>query len=215
MSMQTKTIMLTATSAILFAALAMLAQQPAQTPGNGNNAATATVNVQSLIKATDEEWRVINPKLQAVTTARQAVMTYTAATGGRVGFGGPAGTDSFDGPGNGIGGGRGGRGGGGGGRGFGGMGGGRGGSGGGGRGGPGRPAGRGGGGANAVGSALAELNTALADTTSTPEQVKAKVAAVRTARQRAAADLAEAQQALLPLLTPDQEATMVSLGYID
>ena len=68
---------------------------------------------------------------------------------------------------------------------------------------------------NAVGTALAELTTALADTTSTPEQIKAKLAAVRNARQKAAADLAAAQKALLPLLTADQEATLVSLGYLD
>ena len=64
-------------------------------------------------------------------------------------------------------------------------------------------------------TALAELTTAIADTTSTPEQIKTKVEAVRTARQKAVSDLATAQKALLPLLTADQEALLVSLGYID
>ena len=60
-----------------------------------------------------------------------------------------------------------------------------------------------------------ELKTALADTSSTPEQVKAKLDAVRSARQKAAADLATALKNLLPLLTADQEAILASLGYID
>lgn len=64
-------------------------------------------------------------------------------------------------------------------------------------------------------TALAELTTAIADTTSTPEQIKTKVGAVRTARQKAVSYLATAQKALLPLLTADQEALLVSLGYID
>ena len=68
---------------------------------------------------------------------------------------------------------------------------------------------------NAVSSALAELTAALADTTSTPEQIKVKLAAVRTARQKAVVDLAAAQKALMPLLTADQEAMLVSLGYLD
>ena len=62
---------------------------------------------------------------------------------------------------------------------------------------------------------MTELKTALADTATTPEQAKAKVMAVRDARKKAAADLAKAQSNLLLLLTPDQEATLVSLGYID
>jgi hypothetical protein len=223
--MHTRKLMLAGISSILFLTTMASAQPAPQTqqPASGQSAQTGVASVQSLIKATDEEWKVINPKLQAVVTARQSVMTYTASTGGRGGFGGGPnfGTDSFDGPGNGIGGGRGGRGGGPGGPGgfggpggpggqnFGGGGGGRGGRG----GGPGGPGG--GNSNNAVSAALAELATAVADTTSTPEQIKAKLAAVRTARQKAASDLAAAQKALLPLLTADQEATLASLGYID
>jgi len=218
--MRTKTIILTATSAILCAAAVLTAQQPQQPASqavNEGKAAAETTNLQALLKATDEEWRVINPKLQAVVTARQAVLTYTTSAARFGGFGGPNfGADSLEGPGNGFGG-RGGRGGG---RGA----------------GPGRPGGqmpdfpagqmpdfpgggRGGpggpGGNNQVGTALTELKTALADATSAPEQIKARLAAVRAARRKAASDLAEAQKALLPLLTPDQEVTLVSLGYID
>ncbi len=225
--------LLTGIASALFLSMTLAAQSaPGQSAqaGPGGNAATATAatdSLQSLIKATDEEWKVINPRLQAVVTARQAVMTYTATAAGRGGFGGGPnfGTDSFDGPGNGIGGGRGGRGGPGGFGGFGGPGGpggpdfggggGRGGRG----GGPGGPGGfggpGGGGGSNPVSAALAELKTALADTSSTPEQIKTKLDAVRNARQKAATDLATAQKKLLPLLSASQEATLVSLGYLD
>jgi hypothetical protein len=242
-------IMLAGISPLLFLAIVLAAQTPQN--GTGNNAPAATASspsIQTLIKATDEEWRVINSKLQAVITARLAVMTYTASAGGRGGFGGGPGfgPDSFNGPGNGM---RGDRGGGFGGPGdpsaFGGFGGpggpgGRGGPGnrGGGPGGfgggpdgpggfagiPGGPGGFGGvpdgpggfaGNNNAVSTALSELTTALDDATSTPEQIKARLAAVRSARQKAAAELAVAQKALLPLLTADQEARLVSLGYLD
>jgi hypothetical protein len=204
-------------SSILFLAITLIAQSTPPTANAGSE------SLQSLIKATDEEWKVINPRLQAVVTARQAVMTYTATNQGRGGFGGGPnfGSDSFAGPGDGMGGGRGGGRGGFGGPGgpggpdFGGGGGGRGGRGGGpgGFGGPGGPGG--GNGNNAVGTALAELKTALADASSTPEQIKARLEAVRNARRKAAADLASAQKNLLPLLAPDQEATLVSLGYLD
>ena len=181
-------------------------------------------SVKLLIKATDEEWKVIGPKLQAVVAARQAVMTYTANAFGRGGFGGPGdfGADSLNGPvadspgfggrfgrGGGPGGPEGGRG-----RegfdpaAFAAMAAARGGP------GPGGPGGFGGV-SNAVSTALAELKTALADPTSSPVQLKTKLAAVRSARQKAALDLATAQKNLLRLLTADQEATLVSLGYID
>ncbi len=233
--MHSRRYLISGISSVFFGALALTAQPaPQAATGGSAPAASATApSVQSLMKATDEEWKIIGPKLQAVTTARQAAISYTASAGGRGGFGGGPGfgTDSFEGPGNGMGGGRGGGGGGRGGGfggpggpggGFGGPGGpggpgnqgggGRGGGGGGRGGGPGGP---GGGGNNAVSTALAELTTAIADTTSTPEQIKTKVGAVRTARQKAVSYLATAQKALLPLLTADQEALLVSLGYID
>jgi len=78
------------------------------------------------------------------------------------------------------------------------------------------PGGPGGFGAdNPVSSALAELKKAVDDPTTPPAQIKDKLAAVRRARQRAAADLAIAQKALLALLTADQEVILVSLGYLD
>ena len=62
---------------------------------------------------------------------------------------------------------------------------------------------------------MTELKTALDDTATTPEQAQAKLMAVRDARKKAVADLAKAQNNLLLLLTADQEAMLVSLGYID
>jgi hypothetical protein len=60
-----------------------------------------------------------------------------------------------------------------------------------------------------------ELRTILADPNATLEQIKDKVAVVRHARQEAKAELAAARKDLLQLLTLDQEATLVSLGYLD
>jgi hypothetical protein len=219
-------------SSVLLLSIGLIAQRGPEPAQSRPPASTGIESVKPLIKATDEEWKVIGPKLQSVVTARQAVMTYTANAFGRGGFGGPGdfGTDSFNGPssdGPGFGGGRFGRGGGA----PGGADGGRGREGfdpaafaamAAARGGPGGPGGPGGGGPggfgginNAVSTALADLKTALADPTSTPLQLKTKLAAVRSARQKAAVDLATAQKNLLRLLTADQEATLVSLGYID
>jgi hypothetical protein len=227
-TIQGRTVMNTALagiSSVLLLSIGLIAQRGPD-PSPSRPPATAGIDsVKPLIKATDEEWKVIGPKLQAVVTARQAVMTYTANAFGRGGFGGPGdfGSDSLNGPlADSLGfGGRFGRGGGGpggpeGGRGregfdpaaFAAMAAARGGP------GPGAPAGFGGIN-NAVSTALAELKTALADPTSSPVQLKTKLAAVRSARQKAALDLATAQKILLRLLTADQEATLVSLGYID
>ncbi len=62
---------------------------------------------------------------------------------------------------------------------------------------------------------LLDLKTALADKNATPEVIQEKVAAVRRAIQKARADLDGAQKDLLPLLTADQEAILVDLGYLD
>jgi hypothetical protein len=72
-----------------------------------------------------------------------------------------------------------------------------------------------GGGDSVVTPALADLQAALADGETTPEQLKDKVAAVRMARHKARDKLQAAQKELLELLTPDQEAVLLGLGYID
>jgi hypothetical protein len=118
--------------------------------------------------------------------------------GGRGGFDGPGGRGGFGGGGPGGGGGRGAF-----------MGGGPG-------GGPGGPGGPGGfGRSNPVTAALADLKTTLADKTATPQQVREKVDAVRTARAKAIADLEAAQNELCELLTTDQQAVLVSERLLD
>jgi hypothetical protein len=67
----------------------------------------------------------------------------------------------------------------------------------------------------AVMQKLAELQTTLADPNATSEQLKEKMTAVRSVRQKAKVDLASARKDLLQLLTLDQEATLVSLDYLD
>jgi hypothetical protein len=63
--------------------------------------------------------------------------------------------------------------------------------------------------------ALMELQTVATDPNATTEQIKEKATAVRTVRQKAKADLAAAQKDLVQLLTQDQEAMLVVLGYLD
>jgi len=63
--------------------------------------------------------------------------------------------------------------------------------------------------------ALMELRTVATDPNAIPEQIKEKAAAVRITRQKAKAELVAAQKDLLPLLTQDQEAILVVLGYLD
>lgn len=66
-----------------------------------------------------------------------------------------------------------------------------------------------------VGMAQSELQAALADPKSTPEEIAVKVSEVRKATERARAELDKAQWELLPLLTIDQQAVLVNLGYLD
>jgi Spy/CpxP family protein refolding chaperone len=81
------------------------------------------------------------------------------------------------------------------------------------------PPGFGGGGGAAgdsvINQALNELQTAIDDSKTTPVQLNEKVAAVRAARKKAREKLDLAQKDLLLLLTPEQEAVLVRLGYLD
>jgi Spy/CpxP family protein refolding chaperone len=256
------------------AVLAVVGPVPAQPPGGGLD------DVKKQLGASDEEWKVIQPKLQKVITARQTLAADARGPAmGFGGFGGGRGGFGFGGfggpPGGGFGGFPGGPGG------FGGPpqpgqvmpaplrdqlqlsteqkkqldelqkevdarlakiltdeqkkqlkdiqqgpgGGPPGGPGGGFPGGPGGPGGFGGpppgglaGGpvaSNAISQAQADLKTTLADPKHTADEVKEKVAAVRKARQKVRGELETAQKDLLKLLTPEQEATLVGLGYID
>ena len=63
--------------------------------------------------------------------------------------------------------------------------------------------------------AMTDLQTAAADVKASPDELKKKVAAVRTARQKARNNFEAAEKELLEMLSPDQEAVLVGLGYLD
>lgn len=71
------------------------------------------------------------------------------------------------------------------------------------------------GGPDLIAVAIAELQAVLADPKSTPEQIKIKVEAVREAKDKVAKELAAAREELRLLVTPDQEAILVSQGYLE
>jgi Spy/CpxP family protein refolding chaperone len=68
---------------------------------------------------------------------------------------------------------------------------------------------------NSVTPALTALNTALADEKSTPEEIQQRVDAVRAARQKAHEELEAAQKDLQLLLTPEQQAVLLTQGVLD
>jgi hypothetical protein len=68
---------------------------------------------------------------------------------------------------------------------------------------------------NSVQILLAELQTLLGDTSTSDKQLFDKLTAIRSARAKAARELDAAQQDLKLLLTTDQLAVLVSLGYMD
>jgi hypothetical protein len=79
------------------------------------------------------------------------------------------------------------------------------------------PPGMGGGGSgnNAVMQKLTDLQKTLADPKATPEELKEKIAAVNKERKKAKAELEAAQKDLRKLLTADQEAILIGLGFLD
>jgi hypothetical protein len=68
---------------------------------------------------------------------------------------------------------------------------------------------------NAIQKATQELQEVLRDNTAKPEQIKAKLAALRTAKEKAMKDLAAAQNELKKDLTVKQEAILVLSGYLN
>jgi hypothetical protein len=161
--------------------------------GLGPGGAGSLESVKVQIRASDEEWKVIGPKLRKVVAARQAAETglstgESSNTGGpRGGFGGAP--PDARGPGPAA------------------------------RGGPDRPPGGGpfgfAGRDSAIALALADLQAATANPKTPPDELQKKVAAVRLARQKARDRLEAAKKELLELLAPDQEAVLVGLGYLD
>ncbi|MGB2806776.1 MAG: hypothetical protein WBC22_03485 [Sedimentisphaerales bacterium] len=68
---------------------------------------------------------------------------------------------------------------------------------------------------SAVGKATQELQEVLRSETAKPEQIKAKLTALRTAKEKAKKDLATAQKELKEKLTVKQEAILVLSGYLN
>jgi hypothetical protein len=68
---------------------------------------------------------------------------------------------------------------------------------------------------SAIEKATQELQEVLRGNTAKPEQIKAKLAALRTAKEKATKDLAAAQNELKKDLTVKQEAVLVLSGYLN
>ena len=69
--------------------------------------------------------------------------------------------------------------------------------------------------AEPLSQALTDLQSAVADSKSTEKQLKDQLAIVRAAREKARKETNAAQKELLQVLTKDQEAALLSLGYLD
>jgi hypothetical protein len=145
--------------------------------------------LKEALKATDEEWAVLQPLIEKVQTKQRETMT--SRFGGMFGGRGP--------------GGGGGGGGGGGDRGAG-----AGGNTGGGAGGGGDRGGDRGGSPESQ-----ALRTALESDSTSAEDLKAKLTAVREARKKSAAELEAARTDLAKVLSVRQEAVLVSMGVLD
>lgn len=176
------------------------AASPAPSAGGGDRNAEfrqrMNDRLKAALKASDDEWAVIQPLLEKVQTAQRATM-------GGGGFGGGGRRQRGGGGGNGGGGNNGG-----------GQQNSPGGPGGGGPGGPGGPGGfrgpRGG------GSPESEaLRTALESDSTSADDIKAKLQALRDSRKKAAGDLEQAREDLKKVLTLRQEATLVEFGLLD
>jgi len=61
---------------------------------------------------------------------------------------------------------------------------------------------------------LEELQKALESDTTSPEEIKSKLQALRDARKKATAELEQAQEDLRKVLTQRQEATLVMMGML-
>ena len=136
--------------------------------------------LKEALKATDEEWAVLQPLVEKVQTKQRETMA--SRFGGFFGGRGPGGGDRGTGGGD-----RGTSGGGGGDR-----------------------------GGDRGGSPESQaLRTALDSDSTSAEDLKAKLAAVREARKKAAAELEAARADLAKVLSVRQEAVLVSMGVLD
>jgi len=143
--------------------------------------------LKELMAANDDEWKVIWPKVQKVQELQRGANSGGRGMMGMLFGGGGGGRRN------------------------------RGGNGGGGGGGGGGFAGGGGGNTNPspVQEKAQDLQTLLSDKEAKPEDIKAKLAALREARTQAKADLTKAQEDLREILTARQEALLVMFGMLD
>ncbi len=177
-----KTIKFSALSAAVAATLALtstslLAQAPNDQNGRGRGDREGrggnpeefrqrmNERLKTSLKASDEEWTVIQPLLEKVTTKQRESMG-SRFGGGRGGRGGNGGNDQ-------------------------------------------------GGSRSASASAGEALRTALESESTTPADIKAKLAAVREARKQSATELAAARDELSKVLSVRQEAALVSMGILE
>ena len=68
---------------------------------------------------------------------------------------------------------------------------------------------------SAVAKAEQELRTTLENKAATPDEIKAKVTALRDAREKAKKELTTSKEALREMLTPRQEAQLVLMGILE
>jgi Spy/CpxP family protein refolding chaperone len=144
----------------------------------------AEQHLKDLLDVKDEEWKVLQPKLQKIqqlqrdaTPRAMGMMMFgpggpgggPVIIGGGQAFGGPGGPPP---------------------------------------GGPDQPP-------SVVQEKLNDLRETLQNKDSTPDDVKAKTQALREARAQAKADLTKAQEDLVAVVTPRQEAVLLSLGYLE
>jgi hypothetical protein len=119
--------------------------------------------IKEQLGATDEEWKVLSPKIEKVMTAQ-----FAGFGGGRGGRGGPGGGNNADNQ-------------------------------------PTTP----------VAKASADLRATLANKDAPADDIKAKLAALRDAREKVKADLQASQKELKEILTQRQEAVLVTNGMLE
>ena len=172
--MQKRTIGFWAT-ALLLGAIAIPALGQATTPppgggGQGNNRrAQMNDRLKEQLALNDDEFKALQPKIEAVMTAQRS----TRGGGGR-GRGGPGGPGGPNAPAD-----------------------------------PNAPA------PTAAQTAAKDLQATLDNKDAKPEEIKAKLTALRDAHSKAKEDLTKAQADLKELLTQRQEAVLVNMGILD
>ena len=188
------------TSKAILASIALMATalfanaQDNNAPGGGRGnfnpeefRARMAERLKTSLKVTDDEWAVLQPLIEKVTTKqRESMAGRFGGFGGRGGGPGGGGGDRGGGPGGG-GGDRGGNGGGGGGQ-----------------------------GGDRAGSAESQaLRDALEKDGTSAEDIKAKLNAVRESRKKATVELAAAREDLKKVVSVRQEAVLFSMGILE